>query len=180
MLSSTVLVVVSIIVLTRVSGGSMYSIFLSKGRIKLGLVIGLVGFLVFAASSIPGANYLFQDQNLTVSKLVSWMPWILLIVLANGLREELLYRGLFLKKFEGLLGNGLSIFLQALIFSLSHSVAGIGITQYTPYISVLVFATFILGLALGYFMRRTDSIIGPILLHAGTDIPIFIGIFSNL
>jgi uncharacterized protein len=78
-----------------------------------------------------------------------------------------------------LLGNGLSIFLQALIFSLSHSVAGIGITQYTTYISVLVGATFILGLVLGYFMRRTDSIIGPILLHAGTDIPIFIGIFSN-
>ena len=180
MLSSTALVVASIIVLTRISGGNMYSIFLAKGRIKLGLLVGLIGFLVFAALSIPGANYLFQGQNLTVAKLVSWMPWILPIVLANGLREELLYRGLFLRKFEGLLGNRFAILLQALIFSLSHSVAGIGITQYTPYISMLVVATFILGLVLGYFMRRTDSIIGPILLHAGTDIPIFIGIFSNL
>jgi membrane protease YdiL (CAAX protease family) len=140
----------------------------------------LAGFLVFAALSIPGAIYLFQGQNLTITKLVFWMPWILPIVLANGLREELLYRGLFLRKFEGLLGNGLSVFLQALIFSLSHSVAGIGLTQYTPYISVLVGTTFILGLVLGYFMRKTDSIIGSILLHAGTDIPIFIGIFSNL
>jgi membrane protease YdiL (CAAX protease family) len=140
----------------------------------------LIGFLLFAALSIPGANYLFQGQNLTISKLVSWIPWIVPIVLANGLREELLYRGLFLRKFEGVLGNGLSSLLQALIFSLSHSVAGIGITQYTPYISVLVVATFLLGLVLGYVMRRTDSIIGPILLHAGTDIPIFIGIFSNL
>jgi membrane protease YdiL (CAAX protease family) len=180
MLSSTTLAITSIIVLTRLSGGSMYSIFLSKGKIRLGVLVGLVGFLVFAALSIPGANYLFQGQNLTMSKLVSWMPWILPIVLANGLREELLYRGLFLRKFEGLLGNRFAILLQALIFSLSHSVAGIGITQYTPYISVLVIATFILGLVLGYFMWRTDSIIGPILLHAGTDIPIFIGIFSNL
>jgi membrane protease YdiL (CAAX protease family) len=180
MLSSTALVVASIIVLTIVSGGSMYSIFLAKGKIRLGLLVGLIGFLIFAALSIPGANYLFQGQNLTIEKLVSWMPWILPIVLANGLREELLYRGLFLRKFEGLLGNRFAILLQALIFSLSHSVAGIGITQYTPYISVLVVATFILGLVLGYFMRRTDSIIGPILLHAGTDIPIFIGIFSNL
>jgi hypothetical protein len=180
MLSSTALVVASIIVLTKISGGSMYSIFLAKGKIKLGLIVGLVGFLVFIALSIPGANLLFQGQNLTITKLVSWMPWILPIVLANGLREELLYRGLFLKKFEGLLGSGLSIFLQALIFSFSHSVAGIGLTQYTPYISVLVVATFVLGLVLGYIMRRTDSIIGPILLHAGTDIPIFIGIFSNL
>jgi uncharacterized protein len=180
MLSSTALVVASIIVLTRISGGSMYSIFLAKGKLKVGFLVGLVGFLVFAVLSIPGANFLFQGQNLTVSKLVSWMPWILPIVLANGLREELLYRGLFLRKFEGLLGNGLSNFLQALIFSLSHSVAGIGIMQYTPYISVLVVATFLLGLVLGYVMQRTDSIIGPILLHAGTDIPIFIGIFSNL
>lgn len=180
MLSSTALVVASIIVLTRISGGSMHSIFLAKGKIKLGLLVGLIGLLVFAALSIPGANFLFQGQNLTIAKLVSWMPWILPIVLANGLREELLYRGLFLRKFEGLLGNGLSGFLQALIFSLSHSVAGIGIMQYTPYIPVLVVATFLLGLVLGYVMQRTDSIVGPILLHAGTDIPIFIGIFSNL
>jgi hypothetical protein len=108
------------------------------------------------------------------------MPWILPIVFANGLREELLYRGLFLRKYESLLGKAPSGLLQALIFSLSHSVAGIGITQYTPYISLLVVSTFILGLVLGYVMQKTDSIIGPILLHAGTDIPIFIGIFSNL
>lgn len=180
MLSSTALAVASIIVLTRISGGNMYSIFLAKGKIKLGLLVGLIGFLVFVALSIPGANLLFQGQNLTMAKLFSWMPWILPIVLANGLREELLYRGLFLRKFEGLLGNGSSVLLQALIFSLSHSVAGIGITQYTPYISALVVATFLLGLILGYVMRRTDSIVGPILIHAGTDIPIFIGVFSNL
>ncbi len=180
MLSSTALVAASIIVLTRISGGSMYSIFLAKGRIRLGLLVGLIGFLVFFALSIPGADLLFQGQNLTITKLLSWMPWILPIVLANGLREELLYRGVFLRKFEGQLGKGLSVFLQALIFSLSHSVAGIGLTQYTPYILVLVVTTFVLGMVLGYIMQKTDSIVGPILVHAGTDIPIFIGIFSNL
>jgi uncharacterized protein len=180
MLSSTALVVAPIIALTRLSGGRMASVFLARGKIKVGLIVGLLGFILFAVLSIPGANFLFQGQNLTMAKVVSWMPWLLPIVLANGLREELLYRGLFLRKFEGLLGNGLSGLLQALIFSLSHSVAGIGIMQYTPYTSVLVVATFFLGLVLGYVMRRTDSIIGSILLHAGTDIPIFIGIFSNL
>ena len=180
MLSSTALVVAPIIVLTRLSGSSMCSIFLAKGKMKLGVSLGLIGFLVFAALSIPGANILFQGQNLTVARLISWMPWILPIVLANGLREELLYRGLFLKKYASLMGKAPSGLLQALIFSLSHSVAGIGITQYTPYISVLVVSTFILGLVLGYVMQKTDSIIGPILLHAGTDLPIFIGIFSNL
>ncbi len=180
MLSSTALVVASIVLLTKISGGTMYSVFLTKGKIKWGLFVGLIGFLMFAILSIPGANYLFQGQNLTITKAFSWTPWIIPIVLANGLREELLYRGLFLRKFDFLTGKGFSTLLQALIFSLSHSVAGIGLTQYTPYISILVITTFILGLTLGYFMRKTDSIIGPILLHAGTDIPIFIGIFSNL
>jgi len=45
---------------------------------------------------------------------------------------------------------------------------------------VLVVSTFVLGMVAGYVMRKTDSIIGPILIHAGTDIPIFIGIFSNI
>jgi uncharacterized protein len=180
MLSSTALVITPIIVLTRLSGGRPQSIFLTKGKLQLGLLVGLIGFLLFAALSIPGANYLFQGHNLTVAKVVSWMPWILPIVLANGLREELLYRGLFLKKYATVLGNNPSVLLQALIFSLSHSVAGIGMMQYTPYIPALVVATFLLGLILGYILQRTDSIIGPILLHAGTDIPIFIGIFSNL
>ncbi len=105
MLSSTALVVTSIIVLTRFSGGSMYSVFLSKGKIRLGVLVGLAGFLVFVALSIPGANYLFEGQNLTISKLVSWMPWILPIVLANGLREELLYRWSLLEKIRGFAGK---------------------------------------------------------------------------
>ncbi len=180
MLSSTALVAATIIVITRILGGSMYSLFLTQGKLRLGLIIGVIGFLVFVGLSIPGANLLFQGQNLSISKLLSWMPWILPIVLANGLREELLYRGLFLRKFEGSLGLGLSGLLQALIFSFSHSVAGIGVAQYTSYIWVLVGATFILGLVLGYVMQKTNSIIGPILVHAGTDIPIFVGIFSNL
>jgi membrane protease YdiL (CAAX protease family) len=180
MSSSTALVVVSILILTQISGGSMSSIFLTKGKLKMGLIWGFAGFLLFAVLSIPGANYLFMGENLTVEIVVSWIPWILPIVLANGLREELLYRGLFLKKFKSLLGNRSSILLQALIFSFSHSVAGIGVTQYTPYISVLVVTTLVLGIALGYIMQKTESIIAPILIHAGTDIPIFIGIFSNL
>ncbi|MDH5362773.1 MAG: CPBP family intramembrane metalloprotease [Aigarchaeota archaeon] len=180
MLSSTLSVFIPIIALTRISGGSMASIFLKKGKIKLGLVVGLIGFFVFAASSMYAATYLFQGRDLTLERVVSWTPWLLVIVMANGLREEPLYRGLFLKKLEPLLGPNSSNLLQALIFSLSHTVAGVGAVQYTPFTAVFVLITFLLGLALGYVMQRTDSLIGPVLFHAGTDIPIFIAVFSNL
>ena len=180
MLVSTSIIVGTIILLTRLSGNTLSSIFLKKGNIKLGLIIGLIGFFFFALTSIPAAQYLFQGQNLTLEKVVAWLPWILPIVLLNGVREELLYRGLFLKKFEGKLGLKTSNLLQAIIFSLSHSVAGVGLNAYTPFIWVLVIFTFSLGLIWGYTMQRTNSVLGSILFHAGTDIPVFIGIFSNL
>jgi membrane protease YdiL (CAAX protease family) len=166
--------------LTRISGNKLSSIFLKRGNLKIGIAVGLIGFFIFALTSIPAAEVLFQGQNLNLNKVIAWMPWIIPIVLLNGVREELLYRGLFLKKFESKLGLKSSNFLQAIIFSLSHSVAGVGLNTYTPFIWVLVIFTFSLGLIWGYIMQRTDSVLGSILFHAGTDIPVFIGIFSNL
>jgi membrane protease YdiL (CAAX protease family) len=180
MLVSTSIIVSTIILLTKISGNTLGSIFLKKGNIKLGLIFGLAGFFFFALTSIPAAQYLFQGQNLNLDKVIAWLPWIMPIVLLNGVREELLYRGLFLKKFEPKLGLKASNLLQALIFSLSHSVAGVGLNAYTPFIWVLVIFTFSLGLVWGYIMQRTDSILGSTLFHAGTDIPVFIGIFSNM
>jgi membrane protease YdiL (CAAX protease family) len=179
MLVSTSIIVSVIVILTRVSGNSLGSIFLRKGKLRLGLISGLIGFFFFALTAIPAAQYLFQGQNLGLDRVTAWLPWILPIVLLNGVREELLYRGLFLKKFEPELGLRTSNLLQAIIFSLSHSVAGIGLNGYTPYVWALVIFTLSLGLVWGYIMQRTDSIIGSALFHAGTDIPIFLGIFSN-
>jgi len=38
---------------------------------------------------------------------------------------------------------------------------------------------FFLGLAFGAVMQKTNSLLGSILFHAGTDIPAVLGIFSN-
>lgn len=180
MLVSTSIIVSLIILLTKVSGNSFGSIFLKKGKIKMGVIVGVVGFLIFAVASVPLSESLFGGQNLSFARVVSWLPWIIPIVFLNGVREELLYRGLFLKKYEVALGSKTSNFLQAIIFSLSHSVAGVGVNAYTPFIWALVVFTFVLGLVWGYLMQRTDSIIGSVLFHAGTDIPVFLGIFSTL
>ena len=57
MLMSTVLVVISLIVLQRVSGDKPQDIFISKGNTRLGLILGLAGFFIFALVSIPLATY---------------------------------------------------------------------------------------------------------------------------
>jgi membrane protease YdiL (CAAX protease family) len=36
-----------------------------------------------------------------------------------------------------------------------------------------------LALAWGYIMRKTDSLWGSILFHAGMDLPIILGLWSN-
>jgi len=180
MLFSTVLLVVPIIVLTLISRDSLSEIFIQKGNLRSGLIIGILGFFIFALLSIPIASLLFNGQNLSLERVIPWLPWIFVIVISNGIREELLYRSLFLKKYIPVLGPNVSNLLQALIFSLSHAVAGRGAVAYTPFTVAFVIITFILGLGLGYIMRRTDSILGPILFHAGTDIPVFLGIMSNL
>ena len=180
MLSSTLLVIIPIISFTLASDDSLPAIFLAKGNLKRGLVIGSIGFIAFTLVSIPAATYLFQGKDLTVAKAISWTLPLLATVFANGFREELLYRGLFLKKYESLLGSRSSNLLQAIIFSLSHSVAGRGAITYTPYTPGLVLFTFALGLVWGFVMQKTNSILGSVLFHAGSDVSVFLGIFSNL
>ena len=180
MLVSASIVTSIIILFTNISGNSLSSIFLKKGNIKLGIIVGLIGFFIFAITANPVAENMFQGQNLGIDRVIAWLPWIIPIVLLNGVREELLYRGLFLKKYEVKLGPKTANLLQAIIFSLSHSVAGVGLNTYTPFTWALVIFTFALGLVWGYIMQRTDSIIGSVLFHAGTDISVFIGIFSNM
>ncbi|MCL4437377.1 MAG: CPBP family intramembrane metalloprotease [Thaumarchaeota archaeon] len=172
---STVSIVASIVLLTKFSGNSMDSIYLKKGRLRIGLIIGAATFLFFLATAIPSSTMLFGGRDLTVERVVSWSPWILAFVFANGLREELWYRGLFLKRYETVLGAGTANLLQAVIFSLSH----LG-SHYTPALLIFLAITFLLGLAFGAVAQKTNSLLGSILFHAGTDVPVVLGYFSNI
>jgi membrane protease YdiL (CAAX protease family) len=169
-----VIVYVVVLFFTRIFGNSFGSVFIQKGNLKLGLWIGIIAFLVAAAGSIPMAKLLFNATNLTLDRIVSWAPYIVIFVLANAAMEELLFRGLFLKKLEPFYGKFLSNFLIALIFTGLH-----GMATYTS--DKYIFLAILLPLALlwGYVMQKTDSIWGSILFHAGMDIPIMLGIFSN-
>ena len=163
-----------IIIFTSLSGGTLGSIYIQKGNLKLGLTIGLIAFFVFVVSAIPMAS-LFNAQNLSLSRIMPWIPWILIYVLANAAMEELLFRGLFLRKLEPFLGKFFSNFLVAVIFSVIHLSGNL-----TGDERIFVAFLFPFALLLGYIMQKTDSVWGSILFHAGMDIPVIIGIFSNL
>lgn len=173
-LNESVIVVLAILILNKTWGGSLGSIYVQKGNLKLGLIIGIATFVLAAAGSIPMAT-LFNAKDLTIARIVPWIPWILIIVLSNGVLEEVMFRGLFLRKLEPFWGKFMSNLLVALLFTVLH-----GTVTYTADNLIFVAVLFPLALLWGYVMQKTDSIWGSVLFHAGMDIPIFLGIFSNL
>jgi membrane protease YdiL (CAAX protease family) len=169
------IVVSMVIALTLMSGGSLGSIYIQKGNLKLGLIIGVTTFLLAAAGSAWMATFLFKGQNLTLERILVWLPWLLVFVLANGAQEELLFRGLFLRKLQPFFGKFVSNFLIMFVFTALHNGA-----NYTSNEFIFLAAVVPLALAWGYITQKTDSLWGAILFHAGMDIPIMLGIFSNL
>jgi hypothetical protein len=169
-------IVVSVVVsLTLLSGGSLGSIYIQKGNLKLGLTIGLITFCLAAAGSTLMAAFLFKGQDMTFSRIIVWLPWLLIFVLANAAQEEILFRGLFLRKLQPFFGRFISNFLIVFVFTALHKGA-----DYTSNQVIFLAALVPLALAWGYLMQKTDSVWGSILFHAGMDIPIMLGIFSNL
>jgi membrane protease YdiL (CAAX protease family) len=174
-LDSSAIIIVSVIVLTKASGSNLSSIYLKRGNLKLGLVIGTIAFLIFAASSIPVSEIFFGGRDLQMTRVLPWIPWILIFIAGNAFNEELLFRGLFLKKYGPFIGRFLSNLVIAIPFSLHHS----GVS-YSP--GTLMFLALLLPLALawGFVMQKTDSLWGSVLFHAGTDIPVVLSLFSAL
>ncbi len=174
-LESTLLIVLPIVILTRLSGNSMGSIYLQKGNLRLGLIIGLTVFIVVAALSIPWAQWQYRVGDLSLQRVLPWTPWILLFVLANSINEELLFRGLFLQKLEPFLGAFPANICMAIPFTMLH--VGIDYSQNTLMLLALLLP---LGLLLGYVMQKTRSILGPWLIHASVDIAVVLSLFSQL
>lgn len=173
-LNESFVVISVIMIFTLLSGDQLGAIYIKKGKLKLGLIIGGAAFLIFLIGALPMAR-LFNAKNLSLARALPWTPWVVLYVLANGAMEKFLFRGLFLRKLQPFVGKFFSVFLLAFIFTGLHSWV-----SYTADNRIFLTVTFPLALALGFIMQKTDSIWGSILLHAGMDIPIMVGIFSNL
>jgi membrane protease YdiL (CAAX protease family) len=174
-LISTTLVLIPIIILIDVSGNDMGSLYLKKGNLRLGLIIGIATFLSFFITAIPAAIYIFGGVEISLELLINLLPWILTFTLLNALREGIWFRGLFLKRFEEILGKDSANICQALIFAFAHLSLPL-----SSFFIVYFILTFILGLGFGAVMQKTDSIIGAFLFHAGADIPVILAVFSGL
>jgi membrane protease YdiL (CAAX protease family) len=170
--SESILRVIPILVLMPIMGFDWRSMYLAAGKVRFWLPIAIAAFVVF-----PALAYfpLSSSQAGVLDKLLPLWPWILLFVLSNGFMEELLYRGVFLKRYEPFLGKGLSIILTAIVFALMH-------TQVTYAAQMILFLVIVLVLSLiwGILIQKTDSLWGAVLFHAAGDCLIIFGAYASM
>jgi len=175
-LESSLLGIVVVLVLNRLAGQRMESIYIRRGNLRLGLFVGMIAFIVMIASVIPVTEMFFNGQNLSWARILPWVPWVLIFVLANASNEELIFRGLFIGKMEPFLGKFAINIVTTIPFVLMHSFTGYA-TDTNIFLALQLLP---LSLAWCWLMQKTNSIWGSILFHAAMDIPIVVGIFSAL
>ena len=165
------LIVIGILVVARLCGEDFASLYIQRGRLILGLCVGLAAAAALLVLSLlqPAVRALGTDR------LMSLAPWILLFVVANAFMDELLFRGLFLGRYEPLIGKWLAILSTALAFTLAHMQV-----TYAPNLWGFLLVTFALSIGWGWLMQKTGSLWGSVLFHAGADLLIIVPIFSSL
>lgn len=170
--SQSILRVIPILVLMPVMGFDWRSMYLKRGKIRTWLPIAIAAVIVFPAFAFFSIS---NSQTGVLDKLLPLWPWILLFVLSNGFMEELLYRGLFLQKYEPFLGKGMSNILTAVVFALIH-------TQVTYAAQMIQFLVIVLVLSLiwGILIQKSDSLWGAVLFHAAGDCLIIFGAFASM
>ena len=155
----------------RLSGEKFASLYLRKGRLLFGLSVGLIAAAICLLLTLqqPGI------RSFGASRLLSLTPWILLFIISNAFMEELLFRGLFLGRYEALVGGWPAILSTALAFTLAHMQV-----RYAP--DIIVFMMVLLGLSIawGWLMRKSNSLWGSVVFHAGADLLIILPIFKEL
>lgn len=169
--SDAVILLLVVAVLGKLLRIDFDSVYLRKGRLRLGLAVGLAGFAGMAVFALVEAH----GMGISSRRLLNWTPWILTFVVANGFFEELMFRGLFLRKFQPLLGAPLANVLTGFLFAVGHA----GVT-YTGDILMFVAITFVFALVWGYLMQKTGALWGSALFHAGADTLLIIGILSGI
>jgi hypothetical protein len=175
-LVETAIALIPVFVLTIASGETAGAIYLQRGRIGFWLFATLVFFVGFYLVTFRvTTRHLFAVHGaMTFSRYLSLTLPLLLMVISNGLQEEVLFRALFLKKFISIFGFWTANIIQAAVFTIAH----IGISYTANTILFLILFVFPLGFFCGYLMRRTDSVVAPAIFHAGADLPIYLSFLS--
>jgi len=160
----------TIIMLALLTRDDLEKLFLSKGHLGLGLIIGLCSFLTLTVLGL----FSNVSQSMPPGRLRELLPAFGLIALADGFMEEMLFRGLFLRRLGCIVGDNSANVVTAVVFAFVH----LQIVQLTASPITWLMAIFLFGLLFGWIMQRTASVLAPALLHAGVIMLIIVDTFA--
>jgi membrane protease YdiL (CAAX protease family) len=162
-------IISTVLIITFLAGGyKLKSIFLAKGRLIAGLLIGIIIFTIFGYLAINNPQARIEPGFLEKN-----YGWILVFIFANSFMEELLFRGIFLEKLNSFFKPVWSIILTSVCFAAPHLTV-----NYSPNVLFFSGIVFVLGMMCGFAMQYTRSIIAPTLIHAGADLMIIVPVFA--
>jgi hypothetical protein len=175
-LVDTFIAIGSVIVLTKVSGMSLDSIYARNGKIGWWFAFSILVFVIIYLLMATGhtSRFIPTNRTLTFARFLTLTPALLALVISNGFQEEFLFRGLFLQKYNAFFSPLVSIILQAIVFSIAH----LGVTYTASAVVFTILLVFPLGLFTGYLMHATKGVTTPAIFHAGVDIPIYLAFLS--
>lgn len=129
------------------------------------LVAGPLGIILGPILARP----FFGDVGFTLT-IAALVPAVLFAI-ANGVMEEVAYRGALLHWSARVMGLGPAVAGQAIVFGLAHSGSDV-----IGYPVPLALAMAVGGLLAGVIAVRTRSLLIPIAVHVGLDLPLYLGL----
>ena len=172
-LDSTVILVSILLILSHFAKDDLTSLSIRTGK-KPDVTFGLIAFGVCVLGCLPMAG-LFGAQDLSIERVLPWIPFILVFVFANAFNEDLLFRALFLKKLDPIIGSVLSNGVLVIPFVLHHT----GV-DYSPDTLMLFAFLFPLAFVWGRLTQKTGNLWNAVLFHAGTDLPVILVLLSRI
>jgi membrane protease YdiL (CAAX protease family) len=164
-----VVVLVALVIAALVLRASPASLYLRRpARRWLGWEV--IGFLFAGPIALLVGPYLARPFFGDVSYVIlagAFVP-ALIFAVSNGVMEELVYRGALMSWSGRVTGIGPALVGQAVVFGLAH--AG---TDVIGFQVPLMLAMGLGGLLAGLVTIRTRSLLIPIAVHIGLDIPIY-------
>jgi membrane protease YdiL (CAAX protease family) len=168
--AEAVVVIGLIVLLARRLGVGVRSFGLERPT-QRELVLGILALAIIPVTSLYLGSVLaepfFGPIRLHLAEPLAIVP-ALLLAIANGSMEELAYRGALMSWSGRVLGPGLGLVGQAVVFGAAHS----GSDFVGPILPVLLVVA-AGGLLAGLWVRRTGSLWLPIVVHICFDVPLY-------
>lgn len=161
------LVVAPILILSRLAGWDLGSLYLRRGRLAFGLIAGSLVLVNYAVTALAVAS----NTTGHLERVLPALPWMLLFSFSNAFMEELWFRGLFLGRLAPFLGDNGALVLTSIVFVAAHAGA---LYLSDAMVGLFLLIIFPLAIGFGWLMQQTRALWGSTIFHAAADLSWFI------